>query len=268
MTLPDMVVTLGIPLDENASFLRGAALAPGRIRQAFHSDSSNYWTENGTNLERHAQLIDDGDLKLSPMPAAFETITAAVTSRLRQGHKVLSLGGDHSITYPVIRGFASVYPDLTILHLDAHGDLYDSFNDNRFSHASPFARIMEANLVSRLIQVGIRTYTAHQREQARRFGVEVVEMRNWHDDIRFAFDGPVYVSLDLDVMDPAYVPGVSHHEPGGLSTRQVLNIIQQFEGDLVGADIVELNPTRDVHEMTAMVAAKCYKELLARLIAS
>jgi arginase len=263
-----MVVTIGIPLDENSSYLRGPAAAPGHIRKAFHSDSANYWTEHSLNLQRHPQLIDDGDLSLSGMPASFDAITMAVNNRVQQGHKVISLGGDHSITFPIIRGFAPHYRDLTIIHLDAHGDLYDSFDENRFSHACPFARIMEAPLASRLIQVGIRTYTGHQREQADRFGVEVVEMKDWRDDLRFVVDGPVYLSLDLDVMDPAFVPGVSHHEPGGLSTRQVLNIIQNLDCQLVGADIVELNPTRDIHGMTAMVAARCYKELLARLLLS
>jgi arginase len=263
-----MVVTIGIPLDENSSYLRGSAEAPGRIRQAFHSDSSNYWTEESLNLERHPKVIDDGDLRLPAMPAAFEAITSAVGNRVQQGHKVISLGGDHSITYPIIRGFAPYYRDLTILHLDAHGDLYDSFDGNRFSHASPFARIMESGLAARLIQVGIRTYNAHQREQARRFHVESIEMKDWNDDLRFVIDGPVYLSLDLDVMDPAFVPGVSHHEPGGFSSRQVINLIQKLECQLVGADIVELNPTRDIHGMTAMVAAKCYKELLAHLLMS
>lgn len=261
-----MIVTLGIPLDENSSFMRGPASAPARIREAFHSDSSNYWTESGLNLEQHPLLSDKGDLQLPPMPQAFESITAAVQHHVGLGSKVVSLGGDHSITYPIIRGFAPHHHDLTILHLDAHGDLYDSFDGNRFSHACPFARILEAGLARRLIQVGIRTYNGHQREQAARFGVEVVEMKDWPDEMRFAIDGPVYLSLDLDVMDPAFVPGVSHHEPGGFSTRQVLRIIQQLDADLVGADIVELNPARDVHGMTAMVAAKCYKEILARLL--
>jgi len=263
-----MVVTIGIPLDENSSYLRGPAAAPERIRQAFHSDSSNYWTEESINLERHPKVIDDGDLSLPAMPLAFQAITSAVGNRVQQGHKVICLGGDHSITYPIIRGFAPYYHKLTILHLDAHGDLYDSFDENRYSHACPFARIMESGLASRLIQVGVRTYNGHQREQVKRFGVECIEMKDWNDDLRFVIDGPVYLSLDLDVMDPAFVPGVSHHEPGGFSTRQVLNLIQKLDCHLVGADIVELNPTRDVHGMTAMAAAKCYKELLARLLMS
>jgi len=153
-----------------------------------------------------------------------------------------------------------------ILQLDAHPDLYDELDGNRYSHACPFARIMEDELATRLVQVGIRTMTPHQREQAKRFGVEVVEMRNWHSGMAFRFEDPVYISLDMDCLDPAFAPGVSHHEPGGFSTRDVLEIIQGLRGNIVGADIVEFNPERDPGGVTAMVAAKFLKELLARML--
>ncbi|MBA4054510.1 MAG: agmatinase, partial [Marivirga sp.] len=114
--------------------------------------------------------------------------------------------------------------------------------------------------------IGIRTYNAHQREQVARFGVEVVEMKDWTDEKTFEFNGPLYISLDLDALDPAFVPGVSHHEPGGFSTRQVIKIIQKLNAQIVGADIVELNPTRDINGVTGMVAAKLFKEILAKMI--
>jgi len=261
-----MVVCLGIPLDENSSFLTGTSEAPTQIRNAYNSDSSNYWTENGINLKDNANWKDLGDLKLSSMPAAFSEITNEVEKQVNQGHRVLSLGGDHSVTYPIVRGFAKKYPNLNILHLDAHGDLYDDFEGNKFSHACPFARIMEEGLAKRLVQIGIRTYNNHQREQAKRFNVEAIEMKDWKDDTVFEFKGPVYISLDLDAMDPAYVPGISHYEPGGFSTRQVLSVIQNLNADIVGADIVELNPKRDVNNVTAMVAAKLFKEILVKMI--
>lgn len=263
-----MIVSLGIPLDENSSYLRGAALAPEKIRAAFRSDSSNSFSENGLDLGNAPWLKDLGDLSLPPMPHAFDRISEAVQREVRQGNKVISLGGDHSVTYPVIRGFADKYRDLNILQIDAHGDLYDSYEGNRFSHACPFARIMEEKLASRLVQVGIRTFTSHQREQAKKFGAEVIEMKDWNDGIVLNFDGPLYISLDLDGLDPAFVPGVSHYEPGGFSTRQVIDIIRTTRGDLVGADIVELNPNRDINDMTAMVAAKLYKELISKLHSS
>lgn len=260
------VICVGIPLDENASFMRGPAQAPEKIRESYHSDSSNYWTENGIDLKHDKRWIDGGDLELSGMPQAFIDIEREVEFLLHKKHKVLSLGGDHSITYPILKAFARSYPNLNLIHIDAHGDLYDEFEGNKFSHACPFARIMEEQLVKRLIQVGIRTYNAHQREQVARFGVEVIEMKDWQDDTTFTIDGPLYLSLDLDALDPAFAPGVSHHEPGGFTTRQVLSIIQRLPVNLVGADIVELNPTRDINGVTAMVAAKFMKEIVAKMI--
>ena len=167
-----------------------------------------------------------------------------------------------------MRAYAKVYDDLSVLHLDAHPDLYDEFEGDRYSHACPFARIMEEGLASRLIQVGIRTMNPHQREQAERLGVEVVDMRHWDPGWQPHFDGPVYLSLDLDVLDPAFAPGISHHEPGGLSTREVIRLIHGLEGTLVGADIVELNPERDIVGLTAMVAAKLLKEIVAKKLDS
>ncbi len=261
-----MISVLGIPLDENSSYLQGASLAPQKIREAYHSDSANYCTENGIDLSKDNRWKDVGDLTLSSMPLAFTEIEKGIASHLDQGNKVFSFGGDHSVTYPIIKAFAKKYPKLTILHLDAHGDLYNDFEGNKFSHACPFARIMEEGLAQRLVQVGIRTYNPHQREQVNRFGVEVIEMKDWNDSIEFQFDGPVYLSLDLDALDPAFVPGVSHYEPGGFSTRQVISIIQNLKANLVGADIVELNPTRDIQNVTAMVAAKLFKEMLVKML--
>jgi agmatinase len=179
---------------------------------------------------------------------------------------VITLGGDHSISFPVIRAYAREFPKLNILHFDAHPDLYDELDGNPYSHACPFARIMEENLANRLVQVGIRTLNEHQYKQAQRFGVEVIHMSHIGDAKNLSFDGPVYISLDMDCFDPAFAPGVSHHEPGGMSTRDVLEIIKNLKGKVVGADIVEFNPERDINSMTAMVAGKMLKELIARVL--
>lgn len=262
---PAIVGVLGIPLDENSSFLRGPAQAPAVIRRVLHQGSSNLCVEGGLDLETHMGWQDLGDIVLSSGEEAMQQITGAALEVLQTGAKLLSLGGDHSVTFPLVRAFSQVHKPLTILHIDAHSDLYDNFEDNFYSHASPFARIMEAGLAARLVQVGIRTQNPHQREQARRFGVEILEMRDWVGKLP-KLEGPLYLSLDLDALDPAFAPGVSHHEPGGLSVREVLKMIWQVGPMLVGADIVELNPARDVHDQTAMVAAKFYKELVAALL--
>jgi arginase len=256
---------LGIPFDANSSYLRGAADAPPLIREAFRCDSSNSSTESGIELGADS-VLDAGDLDL-PSDAAFTAIENAIRGLLDKGQTPVCLGGDHSITYPILRAFKKRFSDLTIVHFDAHPDLYDDFEGNRYSHACPFARIMEEGLAKRLIQVGIRTMNAHQRKQAARFGVEVVEMRNLPAPEKLKLAGPIYVSFDVDVLDPAFAPGISHREPGGMSVREAISHLHAITGDIVGADIVEYNPTQDVSQLTAMVCAKILKEILGKMIA-
>ena len=256
---------IGVPDDSNSSFFRGAAEAPPAIREQLFSAAFNMWTETGVDLSGDV-FFDAGDLNLVDVPDAWTSIQDAIEVLLEHELRPICLGGDHAITYPIVKGFRGQYDKLSILHFDAHPDLYDNFENNPHSHASPFARIMENNLADRLVQVGIRTATGHQREQAERFGVEMIEMKDLPDKLHIEFDGPVYVSVDIDGLDPACAPGVSHPEPGGLSTRQVLDVIHTFEGKLVGADIVEVNPRKDVHNITAVVAAKIVKEIAGRML--
>lgn len=260
------IALIGIPLDENSSFLRGAGEAPPLIRQAFYSNASNMWTESGIDLGQEGVIFDAGDLAFDGTRNAFEQIEESVGDILRRGFRPIVLGGDHSITYPVIKAFRGRYCELSILHFDAHPDLYRDFEGNRFSHASPFARIMEEGLVRRLAQAGIRTMNGHQREQARTFGVEVVEMKDWRDGLSFRFETPIYVSIDLDALDPAFAPGVSHREPGGLTTRQIISTIQSLDAEVVGADIVELNPRQDPSGLSSAVCAKLLKELAGKML--
>lgn len=261
-----MVTMLGIPYDGGASFMPGQAQAPARIREGLYSDSTNLCAENGIDLGTDPGWRDMGDMLISGRGKAFAEIEEVIGRLLANDARVTSLGGDHSITYPVLRAYAAKYSQLSVLHLDAHPDLYDELGGNRHSHACPFARIMEEHLVARLVQVGIRTLTPHQREQAERFGVEAIEMNEWTPGREIEIGGNVYLSLDLDVLDPAYAPGVSHHEPGGMTSREVIRIIQGLKGTIVGADVVEYTPERDVVGMTAMVAAKLVKEIIARMM--
>lgn len=254
---------IGLPTDRNSSYLRGPAGAPAAIRAALFSDAGNPASETGAEIGREIILDDVGDLALSEAPSDDEAIEKSVAEAIRDGVVPLLLGGDHSVTYPIVRAIAAAHGPVEILHFDAHPDLYDELNGNRRSHASPFARIMEDGLASRLVQVGIRTLNSHQREQATRFGVEIVGMRDFEAASVPPMRGPTYVSIDLDCLDPAYAPGVSHHEPGGLSVRTLLDVLHRIEVRIVGGDIVELNPERDINGMTAVVAAKFVKELAA-----
>ena len=268
------VALSGLPFDHNSSYMRGPALAPSHIRERLYSDSSNLCAENGIGLKDNSDWHDFGDIACHNLKDSFETIENSITEILNIGGRVLSLGGDHSVTYPILKSYAKKYDKLTLLHFDAHPDLYDELDGNRFSHASPFARIMEENLVDKLIQLGIRTINPHQREQINRFDVETIEMKDFSSNLVLNLNGPLYISFDMDALDPGFAPGVSHHEPGGFTTRQVLEIIQKINTStintsncsIVGADIVELNPKNDINSMTAMTAAKILKEILAKMI--
>jgi agmatinase len=257
---------IGIPFDGYSSYLRGAGEAPAKIREAMRCDASNSWTELGVDLGEAGAYDDAGDLPFAEQDA-FTAIEAGLNKLIEQGKRPVSLGGDHSITYPIVKAFARRYPELTIFHFDAHPDLYDEFEGNRLSHACPFARIMESGLAKRLVQVGIRTINRHQREQAEKFGVDIVEMRALGAFDRLKAEGPVYVTFDMDVLDPAFAPGVSHREPGGMSVREAIAHLQAIDGEIVGADLVEFNPVQDVAGVTATVAAKILKEILGKMIA-
>ena len=254
-------VLVGLPYDASSSFLRGAAAAPPLIRAALDSPATNRWSESGLEIRPGHEYVDDGDIDLSDETAARTAIERAIARILTTGGRPLSLGGDHSVTYPIVRALARVTPAFTIVQIDAHPDLYDEFEGDRFSHACPFARILEEHGGIRLVQVGIRAMTGHQREQARRFGVDVIDMRAWAAGRRPEVSGPTYVTIDVDGLDPAFAPGVSHPEPGGLSTRDVLGIIQSLSGPILGADVVEVNASQDVGNATVRVAAKLVREI-------
>jgi len=260
------VTLLGIPYDASSSFLRGCAAAPPLIREAQVSDQNNGWSESLIELRAPGMIGDAGDVDVGSPDEMRPRVEAAVGAVLASGSKPLCFGGDHSVTYPILRAMRARHPKLAILHFDAHPDLYDQLDGDRHSHACPFARIMEERLADRLVQVGIRTMNAHQRSQAERFGAEVVHMKDWDDARIFAFDEPLYVSVDLDVLDPAFAPGLSHREPGGCSVRQLISAIQQVRATIVGADVVEFNPSQDSVGLTAWVAAKVTRELAARMV--
>jgi arginase len=266
MAKQGMPALLGIGFDGQSSYLRGAGDAPGKIREAMTCEASNSWTETGVDLSAASAYEDAGDLEFFEEDATA-VIERAVHELLDADKRPLTLGGDHSITFPIVKAFAQKYSDLTIFHFDAHPDLYDEFEGNRLSHACPFARIMENGLAKRLMQVGIRTINRHQREQAKKFGVEVVEMRALPVYAKLKTTGPVYISFDMDVLDPAFAPGVSHREPGGMSVREAIAHLHAVQGEIVGADVVEYNPVQDFGGVTATVTAKVVKEMLGKMIA-
>ncbi len=241
--------------------MKGPAEAPPLIRRELFSDTYSSWSETGVDFSAPDAVVDHGDLDFGSGADPWDIIEQNVGRIMDLGHPLISLGGDHAITHPIIRAVRKRHPSLTILHIDAHPDIYHDYQGNPRSHTSPFARIMEEGLADRLIQVGLRTVNDHHREQFRRFGVEVIDTVRWGQDIDLNLTTPVYLSMDIDALDPAFAPGVSHREPGGLSTRQVIDLIHRVNQPIVAADIVEFNPRCDLSNMTAIVAAKLLKEI-------
>ncbi len=194
-----MIQLLGIPFDANSSFLKGPSFAPQRIRLMDKEGSANAFSESGLEVKENVHYKDCGDIHFEDTnpKTAFDTIQQKIRHLINGDGKVISLGGDHSISYPVMNVFTEKYDNLNILHLDAHADLYDNFDNNPFSHASPFARIMETHKINSLTQVGIRTFNTHQREQVQRFGINVVEMKDFNYDFLQSLSSPLYISIDL-----------------------------------------------------------------------
>jgi arginase len=255
---------LGIPFDQKSSYLQGAAEGPDALRKASTGDAINSFTETGWDLREDALLVDKGNLFLEGLDphAVFIKIEQAVDQILAEKGFPVIMGGDHSITYPVIKSVKKHYAPLDILHFDAHPDLYESFEGDRYSHACPFARILEDGGIHELIQVGLRAETREQRERAKKYRVKMFPMRELGEIPRLEFTRPLYISFDMDALDPAYAPGVSHHEPGGLSTRQVLHFLHNLKAEIIGMDCVELNPSRDLAGITAAAGVKIMMEVM------
>jgi arginase family enzyme len=248
------IAILGVPYDGKSSYLKGPSKGPQAIRAASTGEAINAWTELGINLEDAVTIVDLGDVDVA---GDFSDISVRVEERvwkiLAKDGLPIVLGGDHSISLPVVRAMAKKHPLLDILHFDAHPDLYEELYGDRYSHACPFARILDEGLAKNLVQVGIRASTGAHRQKASAFGVRTITMKDWQDDL---------------TLDPAFAPGVSHLEPGGLSTRQVVNLLHGLEADIVGMDVVEVNPARDISGITAAAAVKIIMEAAAKMTLS
>lgn len=257
---------LGFEWDASSSHARGAALAPTVVRRLLSSEASSSFSIDLVDMR---EAIESYVIPQLPEAAAAarDVITNAVAACLGEGCAPLSIGGDHSVTYPILKAVHAKCGPANVLHIDAHPDLYDEFEGDRYSHACPFARAIEGGLIGKMVQVGIRCWDPHQRERAKKFGVTVLRADEVDAVPAEMFSAPLYMSIDLDGLDPAFAPGVSHPEPGGLSTLDVLTLIRRIRGPLIGADIVELNPERDLGLATARVVVRLVKELAAKMAA-
>lgn len=273
------VAIVGIPFDSGAiSYRSGARFGPRKIREV----SPLLWGYNTalrTSPLEVLHVVDYGDVAVEPadMAATMHNIAAEIGAVVQAGVTVIALGGDHSITLPLLRAHAARFGPLAVLHLDAHSDTWEG----RVDHSTPFRYALQERLVDSqaYYQVGIRgpVWAAGDIEQAKDLGARVLSTQDCMERGIPAIlqevcagvgDRPLYISLDIDVADPAYAPGVGTPEVGGLSSYQLLQIVRGLVAlNLVGFDLVEVCPPYDPGEITAILAANLvfeYLSLLAR----
>lgn len=282
---PSLVV-VGVPWDSTSSYRKGAAAGPNAIRRATDGRLYNQFTELGVDLATLWRVCDHGDAKRLPSGASAGGLERSISSTVsRHGHSrppLLFLGGDHFITYPCFSLVAKMHGrPLSLLYFDSHPDLYQQYDGNPNSHATVVSRILDRKELSSgsVCYVGIRASTAKQKDRIRGFGLTEFTTHDVNsqscDTIganvkSFLKNQSVYLSIDLDCLDPAFAPGVGNPQPGGLSTRQVIEILHAIYGlDVVAFDIVEYCPRFDSNgRTTAFTAAILIKEAMGLMAKS
>jgi agmatinase len=258
---PDTVI-LGVPYDALSTNRKGAALAPAAIREASSSRSLNPCTEEGHSLLEITRLADRGDLTLPDAPEKVaREIQKAVADILATGATPILLGGDHSITPPAVKALSEACGKIDILFIDAHPDVYESYRGSPYTHASTAYRITQEVDFGRFVQVGIRMPAKGHLEKARELSIQVITAYHLVTPDELRFENPLYLTLDMDCLDPAFAPGVGNPVPGGLSTRELLDVLKSISGRIAAADIVEFVPQFDVSEITATAAARFVIEI-------
>jgi agmatinase len=275
------VAVIGLPFDSGTSYRSGARFGPRKIREC----SLLLWGYNnplGVRPLDVLRVVDYGDADVIP-PSILDTmanVEAEVGAALEAGVTVLALGGDHSLSLPLLRAHARRHGRMGVVHFDSHPDTWQTeFGGRLYSHGTPFRRALEEQLIdpARYIQVGLRGPTSGDRDwqDARDMGVRVITMDEAAaigvpavvQAIRaVAGQGPTYVSLDIDSADPAFAPGTGTPEVGGFTSHQLLQLVRGLRGlPLVGFDLVEVSPPYDHGDITAILAANLAFEFLSLL---
>ncbi|WP_018334888.1 agmatinase [Actinomycetospora chiangmaiensis] len=276
------VAIVGLPFDAGTSYRPGARFGPAHIRASSRL-LRPYHPAVGTSPFAALQVADAGDLALNPFDIV-EALAAAETGirgLAEDGATVVGLGGDHTLALPALRALHALHGPVAVLHFDAHLDTWDTYFGAPYTHGTPFRRASEEGLIDRerSMHVGIRgpLYSAADLDDDARLGFAVVRADDYETDgvaraverLRRRLDGgPVYVSVDIDVLDPAAAPGTGTPEAGGLTSRELLHTLRGLQGlDIVGFDVVEVAPAYDHAEITGIAAAHVVYDLLAVLAA-
>jgi len=272
------VAILGIPFDGGVTYRPGARFGPQAVRSASRLLRS-YHPALDVKPFAAQQVVDAGDVACNPfdIAEAITQIEAGAEEALESASTLLSIGGDHTIALPLLRVMHRRHGPLALVHFDAHLDTWDTYFGAAYTHGTPFRRAWEEGLLleDKATHVGIRgpLFSPEDLVDDARFGFEIVTAMDVLDEGRVAIadrirsrlgEAPVYVSIDIDVLDPAFAPGTGTPEAGGLTSRELLGILRGFAGiRLVGADIVEVAPPYDHAEVTAVAASHAAYELLA-----
>ena len=258
------VVLLGCPYDGSASFRPGARFGPSAIRRASWGIEtySPYLQKDLACLKIHD--IGDLELPLGEKKLSLDLVQKAARKIFSAKKFPIFLGGDHLITLPIAEELLRIYPNLHILHIDAHTDLREDYLGETLSHSTVMRRVVERLGKGRLLQVGIRSGTEEEFQLAKRMNSLVpLEKKYFNGMLRHLKDKPVYISLDLDVIDPGLLPGVGTPEPGGLTFQ---NLISLFKGlqhlHIIGFDLVELTPDYDPSQISSVAASVILREMI------
>lgn len=255
----------GIPMDFTASFQPGSRFAPGRVREASYAIET-YSLAQDRDLEDLA-IVDAGDVDLpfGNVAESLRRIEETAQTILDQGRRFFALGGEHLVTLPLVRAMVRRYPDLVVVHWDAHADLRDDYLGEALSHATVLRRVSELLREKHLYQFGIRSATRDEVAYARQaVHFHPHDVLNPLTECLPELKGrPVYVTIDIDVIDPAFMPGTGTPEPGGISSREALEAVRLLSAlDVVGMDLVETMPAYDISQRSAVLAAKLVREAL------
>lgn len=277
------VAVIGVPFDSGVSYRPGARFGPAHVRQSSRL-LRPFNPALGVEPFATQQVVDAGDIAAHPfdIQAAITQIHAAARSLMARGTRLLTIGGDHTIALPLLRATAERHGPVAVLHFDAHLDTWDTYFGEAYTHGTPFRRASEEGLVDlqHSMHVGIRgpLYGAGDLADSERLGFETVHCADIESGgVKAAVDrmrarlgaAPVYVSVDIDVLDPAHAPGTGTPEAGGLSSRELLVMLRALANlDVVSADIVEVAPAYDHCEITGIAAAHVAYELLSVLCMS
>jgi agmatinase len=274
------VAVVGVPFDTGVSYRPGARFGPAHVRQSSRLLRPYNPAQDVSPFEKH-QVVDAGDVAVNPfdLNEAITDIERASRALHERAGRVVTIGGDHTIALPLLRAAAAKHGPLSVIHFDAHLDTWDTYFGAAYTHGTPFRRASEEGLIDRegSLHVGVRgpLYSSKDLDDDADLGFEIFSAIEFDDlGVRGAIekiaerveDRPIYVSIDIDVLDPAHAPGTGTPEAGGLTSRELLAVLRSLAGkNLVGADVVEVAPAYDHAEITGIAASHVLYELLSAM---